>query len=220
MILYSACYNEYYPFRDLVDRAELVRWPSDLKSNKGVLLLWGGEDISPYIYSESVGSFTRAPAIPSVRDKCEVALIHEAIDIGMPIVAICRGAQLVCAVLGGKVIQHVNHHGQEHGIHTSDKQHLVTSSLHHQMMYPWNIEHELIAWTEQLSKTYLDGSDQEYSFPEQAYQNNILLEPEIVYFPQARCLAIQGHPEFMSFDDMFVQYCRTLFKSRCYATNT
>jgi len=92
----------------------------------------------------------------------------------------------------------------------------MTTSVHHQQLYPWDIRHELIAWADGLVGRDHSGEDGELiQFPPQAYdKEGRLLEPEIVYFPQAKCLAIQGHPEFMSENDPFVKYCNHLIQER------
>lgn len=89
---------------------------------------------------------TQTGKSPSRRDRVEVALISKAIDISMPIVGVCRGAQLACAAAGGILVQNVDQHNMSHRIITSEGDSLITSSVHHQMMYPWTVSHELLAW--------------------------------------------------------------------------
>ncbi len=55
------------------------------------LLLTGGEDIDP--------------AMARDRDQLELALFHEARSRGLPVLAICRGMQLVNVALGGTLWQ-------------------------------------------------------------------------------------------------------------------
>lgn len=153
------------------------------------IIVWGGADISPTIYNEEVGAHTHASAELSTRDKIEVAIMQQAIDAGVPIIGICRGAQLACALAGGKLIQHVNHHHGDHKILTMSGHSLTTSSVHHQMMAPDGTPFETIA---------VDARNKS--------------DPEILYFPKIKALAIQGHPEFMSNDSEFVHYCMELTK--------
>lgn len=212
-ILYSALYRDGYPFSSLFQHTRTTQLPKELAPNSGVLILWGGEDISPSLYGEK-STHSNAHDQPSDRDTLEVNLALEAMDIGMPIIAICRGAQLMCALLGGKVIQDVTGHGREHHITTNTGLTLATSSLHHQMLYPWNIEHELLAWSVSRSEHY-QGEVDEWAFPDHALtETNDIIEPEVMWFPQGKCLAIQGHPEFMREDDAFVQYCQALVNER------
>ena len=217
MILYSGYYEGGFPFTDLFKQVVGIKNPRSLLPGSGILILWGGEDISPSLYEERAGSFTTADDKPSHRDSIEVSLAQEAIDIGMPVIGICRGAQLMCAVLGGKVIQDVSNHTRSHNMVTYDGKVMVTSSLHHQMLYPWKVDHQLLAWTPQLSPTHLDGDDYQYKFPPEARDEaGQVKEPEIVYFPKTHVLAIQGHPEFGRMEDEYVQYCRQLVVERLF----
>ena len=67
------------------------------------LVLTGGEDISPYLYNEE--PHVNIEATSPTRDAVETALIKEALAQGKPILAICRGMQLVNVVLGGNLYQ-------------------------------------------------------------------------------------------------------------------
>jgi gamma-glutamyl-gamma-aminobutyrate hydrolase PuuD len=170
-----------------------------------VLLLWGGEDISPSLYGETRGRWTGALNVPSIRDNIEVDLIRKAIELELPIIGVCRGAQLMCAMSGGKLVQHVEGHaiGKRHPIVTNYGRTLSVNSLHHQMMNPFKVDHELIAWTpKRLSCLYLDSTGPMVPPPEK--------EAEIVFFPKTKALCIQGHPEYLNRDDEFVSYSREL----------
>jgi putative glutamine amidotransferase len=69
------------------------------------LILSGGADVEPSRYGhepdESLGS------IEPDRDEWELALLREARRLEMPVLAICRGAQLANVFYGGTLNQHV-----------------------------------------------------------------------------------------------------------------
>jgi putative glutamine amidotransferase len=67
------------------------------------LFLTGGEDIAPEYYGESdvVGNLT----VNSSRDAVELALIAAADEIGMPILGVCRGVQVLNVARGGTLFQ-------------------------------------------------------------------------------------------------------------------
>jgi len=110
--------------------------PEDLVNTNSILILHGGEDISPAIYGQTPSKYTRAGRKLSQRDKHEVALAEQAIKLGIPIFGICRGAQLACAIAGGSLVQHVeNHITSGHNIVTATGETYKTSSCHHQMMF-------------------------------------------------------------------------------------
>jgi len=74
----------------------------------GGLLLAGGTDVDPALY----GDFRESQTDESdpVRDALESALLREALHRDLPVFGICRGLQLLNAVLGGTLIQHVDGH--------------------------------------------------------------------------------------------------------------
>lgn len=197
--------GQHKPFDQVYQRARRIRSMDDVAGCDAVVI-WGGEDISPSIYGEKASKYTWAENEPSYRDVIEMDLFKTAYNLGIPIIGVCRGAQLACAMSGGKLVQHVDNHGRSHEITTDKGEKLITSSVHHQMMYPFTTEHKLIAWSsEKRSKQYQGGEG-----PIEDMNNQV--EPEIVYFPKTRALAIQGHPEFMDEQDEFVKYCNDLVR--------
>ena len=69
------------------------------------LLLSGGDDVYPGLYGEgdTVHSATEPP--DERRDRHEIALIHSAVRRDLPILAICRGLQILNVAFGGTLIQ-------------------------------------------------------------------------------------------------------------------
>ena len=67
------------------------------------LVLTGGEDVDPALYGQ-----TPHPTVTGVhrrRDDVEIAALHAALARGMPVLAICRGVQLLNVALGGTLYQ-------------------------------------------------------------------------------------------------------------------
>ena len=121
---------------------------------------------------------------------------------------------------GGILIQDVTGHHNTHLMTTKEGKTFPTSSIHHQMMYPWKIPHELLAWTHYpKSMHYLGITDQEldeWQTDDYGHPPRLLpIEPEVVWFPETKCLAIQGHPEMMDYDCQFNQYIGELVKEKC-----
>lgn len=69
------------------------------------LLLCGGRDVDPSRYGDEPLATTDEPDL--LRDMTEDALLAAALDSGLPIFAICRGAQILNVHLGGSLIQHL-----------------------------------------------------------------------------------------------------------------
>jgi GMP synthase-like glutamine amidotransferase len=205
MKLFSALYDCPDPWGHF-DEVIGCTSPDQLHT-EGCLLLHGGEDISPSLYGQIPSKWTSAKSELSKRDKREVAFVKRATQLGIPIIGICRGAQLLCAMAGGSVIQDVSgHEWGKHDLVTEDGEYQMTNSIHHQMMNVEGSQHHMIAWTDpKLSKYYVGNKEEEIDIP---------MEPEIVHFPQLRALAIQGHPEYLTSVNPFVQF--TLRKAKQY----
>ncbi len=69
------------------------------------LIVAGGADIDPKRYGQQPHPKTGRPR--EDRDEFEDALILAAIELDLPFLGICRGAQMLNVTLGGDLIQHV-----------------------------------------------------------------------------------------------------------------
>lgn len=159
----------------------------------------GGADVSPHLYDEKPLSGT---LFDVRRDAKEISYyeIFKGSDIRM--MGICRGAQFLTVMEGGRLIQDVTGHTKSHKMVFGDKV-LEISSTHHQMMYPFDLRPEtykIHAYTEGLSNHYLTGLGTED--PE--------VEPEIVQYGDD-VLCIQGHPEYLSYQHSTNIELRNLF---------
>jgi putative glutamine amidotransferase len=69
------------------------------------LVLSGGGDIDPGCYSAPRDPATGSPS--AARDSAEIALCRGALDLGLPLLGICRGLQVINVTLGGTLHQHL-----------------------------------------------------------------------------------------------------------------
>jgi putative glutamine amidotransferase len=69
------------------------------------LLVTGGGDIEPSRYRQP--SAPEVEGVDTDRDDFELALVQAALELGLPILGIGRGLQLVNVALGGTLVQHV-----------------------------------------------------------------------------------------------------------------
>ena len=67
------------------------------------ILFTGGHDVSPSLYGEN--KLPECGACSKERDKMEAMLLERAIELDKPVLGICRGIQLINAVLGGTLYQ-------------------------------------------------------------------------------------------------------------------
>lgn len=213
--LYSAVYRDNgYPFQSLVpegveEPCVTVTLPSEITDDKDcALIVWGGSDIDPRLYNHPRSSLTYTGG---KRDFIEWALMQRAIEVGIPIIGVCRGAQMACAAAGGFLLQHVdNHGGSRHLVNTPDGKQFQVNSIHHQMMVaPKEVDHELLAWsTDQRSAEYIYRDDRAFKVPED------WKEPEFFYFPKIKGFAIQWHPEAMNDTSEATQFIMEKIRER------
>jgi putative glutamine amidotransferase len=71
----------------------------------GGLLLTGGDDVAPSQYGEAAHAAT--VQVPPERDEFELALVREARRLNLPILAICRGVQVLNVAFGGTLVQDI-----------------------------------------------------------------------------------------------------------------
>lgn len=159
------------------------------------VVLWGGEDISPSLYGQKANKFCESGDSPSRRDLFEWAIMQEAVQRGIPLIGVCRGAQIMCAFAGGELAQDVDGHMSGHGIITSNGQTFNAPASHHQMLLPPK-EAEVLAWASSKADgsaraPYYIGEDDAVNwFPDKHK------EPEVVYFPNIKGIGFQYHPEW------------------------
>lgn len=85
------------PIPELADEPELA-----LDRVDG-LILAGGEDVDPALYGAEPHPTTGPPN--RVRDRAELALLREALRRDLPVLGVCRGAQLLNIAYGGDLVQ-------------------------------------------------------------------------------------------------------------------
>lgn len=185
----NAYYAEANPF--ITYNPTDVLTPKNYKAldKNSLLILWGGSDIATEIYNQTPSKYG-SNELKSQRDKFEIDLFNKACDLQIPIVGVCRGAQLMTALTGGTLVQHIEEHNyHNHYVTTDDGTQLETNSCHHQMMVPAE-GNPVLAWGS--STQGVDANDNFITYDK---------VPEMVYFPSIRGLGIQGHIEWstMSF---------------------
>ena len=177
------------------------------------LLLWGGTDIDPSFYNQKPHPKTDHQVGnngPSLRDLVEWELMREAHRRKIPIIGVCRGAQFLCVFSGGSLIQDVKGHYSAHGITTFDGLSMHASANHHQMMNPLKGTYDLLAWAEEQC-----GKDKEIEGGRPATGELVdkKIDPEVLWFPEIKGLAIQPHPEWMPPEAAFPTWCNKQIKS-------
>lgn len=100
------------PYVDAIEAAGLepvVITPGNPRSLEGLqgLVLSGGADINPARYGEAMNG---SEDVNDALDELELRLLQEALAADMPVLAICRGAQLLNVAHGGSLVQDMPGH--------------------------------------------------------------------------------------------------------------
>lgn len=184
-----------------------VTWPHQAS----LVVFNGGADIATEIYGEKP-VMKGVPEIKSRRDVEELDLFKDCVSEGRFMLGICRGAQLLNCLNGGKLWQHADRHGRDHNmVDLKSGTIYQATSTHHQMMRPAKTA-ELIAVAAESTLKMRDGENKEFTHPR---GEDITLgdDVEIVYYAGTRSLCIQGHPEYVP-NSEFADYCIDLIRHK------
>ncbi len=159
------------------------------------LILSGGEDIDPVLYQSRPD--LRCWQLAPERDRFELKLIEEAIKLNKPILAICRGLQLINIYFGGTLYRDI-----------SDYSHDVLS--HQFSKAPrWYLAHRVRLTDPMLTNLYQADEIEVNSYHHQAINEvgkglkvTAVAEDGIIeglrHPDHPNFLAIQWHPEMMA----------------------
>ncbi len=85
---------------------------ADLLRGVGGLLLSGGPDVHPQRYGQEPDPNASLELSPEL-DELEFKVLNYALSVDMPVLAICRGMQLLNVAFGGRLIQDLQGHESE-----------------------------------------------------------------------------------------------------------
>jgi putative glutamine amidotransferase len=179
------------------------------------LLLTGGIDVDPARYGES--RHASVEEVSPERDIHEAGLLWQALEFDKPVLAICRGHQLLNVCLGGKLLQDIetgNHRWLEgegypsqfhevaikagtklHEVLAADR--TMVNSRHHQAVTPDRLAPGL-----RISATSDDGLVEAFESERHTW-----------------VLGVQWHPERTEDNETFNQDSRQLFAAFAAAAN-
>jgi gamma-glutamyl-gamma-aminobutyrate hydrolase PuuD len=69
------------------------------------LIFSGGSDLDPALYGQE--RHAQTTGVLAERDSAELTLLRAALERDLPVLAICRGSQLLNVALGGDLVQHL-----------------------------------------------------------------------------------------------------------------
>ena len=187
--------------------------PADVVASVDALLLTGGGDVLPSLYGAAAHPIF--DAAETGRDDYEIELVRRALDADLPVLAICRGIQVLNVARGGTLIQDI-------------PDEIGTAVNHRVANPPHSIAHEV--WIESGSRLeqLLAGdtcpvNSRHHQAVKDLGQGLIVTATapdgivEAIEDPTRRfCVGVQWHPEnffrtgeFRSLFEALVQACRT-----------
>lgn len=160
-----------------------------------LVIFTGGVDINPKIYGQKTNTYTQN--CDTYRDLKEIKIFKFCVKNNIPMLGICRGAQLGAVLSGHSLVQHVNNHtAASHKIFFTDTRYeeVCITGDHHQMinLNMTNRNFNLIGYALNIANIFLGENDSPVTRPESIVHK----EPEIVHFFDTNFLAIQAHPEW------------------------
>lgn len=180
--------------RDLFDDKVIPLESMRQLYSAGAVVFGGGTDVDPELYGETQSIFTDDPDIR--RDNWESRVFRRCTILKVPMIGICRGSQFLTVMNGGKLLQHTDHHaGNHHKVKDTASGELIqANSYHHQMMIPGVSPNHFNLIAIATGSREIEG------------------DPEIVWWPDTKCLCIQGHPEWVETNHEYQIYCKNLVK--------
>ena len=164
------------------------------------LMLTGGEDVDPALYGEA--AHATVTDVNHARDDFELGLIRAARERDLPLLAICRGIQVLNVACGGSLVQDIPSQV------TSDVNHRITSPPNESFAVAHEVWLERDSLLERLLRDTLEGSDtcnvnsrhhQAVARVADGFRVSATAPDgviEAIEDPAARfCLGVQWHPE-------------------------
>lgn len=161
----------------------------ELLSHVDGIIFSGGVDINPAWYGEEIWNET--VVIDSVRDRSDSLLARGALELGKPILAICRGEQLMNVMLGGSLNQDIPTQIEDAHVHRNvrHKMGIVEGSFLAHLFGTDSLE--VNSFHHQAVKTLAPG------LTISAYSDDGIVEA----YENEQIWAVQFHPEGMLRED-------------------
>lgn len=150
------------------------------------LILSGGQNVHPQFYGEE--KTIDSDDYNLARDEFELALLKEAIRQGKPVLAICRGMQLVNVAFGGTLNQQIDNHWQGQPFGTS---HSIRTEK-------GSVVERLFGQASQINSVHRQSiKDLAPNFRATAFDPRDNTIEAIEAVDGSRIIGLQWHPEFL-----------------------
>jgi len=155
----------------------------------------GGTDVNPEIYGEERGPTTEEP--DRERDAFEVALYERFKDTDVYLFGICRGAQLLNVLNGGKMIQECGYRGGQVEVTVSDALEDAMNldvPMRQDGRYPVYLEHDVCHHQGMFVGRESDNNVV-FGWSHNEEKEHRYLD-YVIHYPKTRSYGVQGHPEW------------------------
>lgn len=178
-------------FAQMFARSRCSRAKSVLESD--LVVFAGGADVDPALYGEA-RHMTTFPN--TARDDRDIALYKLCVEEGIPMLGVCRGAQFLHVMNGGKLYQNVDEHYGDHKMWDVGRKFFVerVSSVHHQMVI-----HDKRLGMEILGT----NGDARVRARNANPKDNVIgakADVEAFWYRDTCCFGVQGHPEYANYN--------------------
>ncbi len=175
-------------FAELFARSRCKKAPTPEEAD--LVIFGGGADVDPVFYGDKPHPSTH---IDPSRDSSDLSLYKKCLDLGIPMIGVCRGAQFLSVMNGGKLFQNVNHHYGEHTMWDLRNKDQIPdcSSVHHQMVKPNALGGMEVIAVAHVSDKRESGDGK----IETGHKQDI----EAFFYRDTCCFGVQGHPEYTGY---------------------
>lgn len=171
------------------------------------LILSGGPDIDAALYGEERHELSEDP-LPE-RDIAELIALNAAHEVGLPVLAICRGVQMLNVWRGGSLVQHLPDVGlhKEHGAGGNFAHHLIDVAVG--------------SWLESVVGTSFTGSCHHHQAVKEigeglvpvAFSHDGVIEA-LELAGDVPVIGVQWHPEEIEGDPVISGFIETIVQYR------
>ena len=170
----------------------------------GLILTGGMNDVDPSLYGEENSN---SADVSKERDKCEIDLYQSMRKIDKAIIGVCRGMQIMNAVLGGSIYQDIDTHLENPLPHYLDEN---KKERFHNIQFP-----EESVLTDIFGKDEIRVNSSHHQSVKNLGKDAVVIAKssdnviEAIQIPEEYCnIGVQWHPERMRYDENMVNLAK------------
>lgn len=180
---------EQAQFAEMFSRARCRK--ANTPQEADIVVFTGGPDVNPALYGEKPH---RDTSFYDDRDTADINLYLVCLENGIPMFGVCRGAQFLNVMNGGKLYQDIDGHNGNHSMWDVNRKKMIerVSSVHHQAVIA-NPKGgmEIIATANKARERWLNPKD---------CVRGTVADIEAFFYRDTCCIGVQGHPEYRNYD--------------------